>query len=555
MGSAISNPVDASTKQEIEDLIKSILKTFTTEYVKWYAIYLVKFLKDEAAKGDQTSPYRLLERPENTDVIKSGWLMKEGGLRKTWKKRFFVARHDYIVDYYEKEEEAKKEKGKVKGTMGLCGYHVIDDPNDGILKRLKTLAEKMGVDLSDIPKPKEYPKLTFEVHHHRRRCYFIQCENDDQFKEWSDVFKRVCRSAYGFRNREIVHVKAFHEAVRRTRWELGRWGWWSYGGNEEQVLSDLISDQIEWAVMGRIYAKINGNWTIRNTVRNQVCKTLDSIISAGVGPAWKAMSSTVEAARPQLEPKIKELVDPIGKAQGEIMQKIQDAAMSVINPLLEQHVNPHMAKVMEIIQSPMTQCYDESYKMFDEQINKFEVKAPKDELVKGFRQLDWFHRSWEMYNATRNLDILYDPLWALNVIFPDIYPWGLIWRGHDEIRHTMDNAMYTFEQKLLKAHEANESALNEGKALADRLKAETMADYQYDAKLSTVEWYCEVIKKIIHPPFNAVVLPACKAILDPLNDTIPDPVKQFLDINQMFDDMINGIVDESIKTVVASGQK
>jgi len=307
--------------------------------------------------------------------------------------------------------------------------------------------------------------------------------------------------------------------------------------------------------MGRIYAKINGSWTIRNTVRNQVCKTLDSIISAGVGPAWKAMSQTVESLRPQIEPKIKELVDPIGKAEGEMMQKIQDAAMSVINPLLEQHVNPHLAKIMEVIQSPMTGCYDESYKMFDEQINKFEVKAPKDELMKGFRQLDWFHRSWEMYNATRGLDILYDPLWALNIIFPDIYPWGLIWRGHDEIRRTMDNAMYTFEQKLLKECETNEGALNDGKSLAERFKCETLEDYKYDGKLRTVEWYCEVIKKIIYPPFNAVVIPACKALLDPINELIPEPLKQFLDINQMFDDLINGIIDESIKTVVSSGQK
>jgi len=267
------------------------------------------------------------------------------------------------------------------------------------------------------------------------------------------------------------------------------------------------------------------------------------------------MAQTVESLRPQIEPKIKELVDPIGRAEAEIMDKIKDAAMSVINPLLEQHVNPHMAKIMEIIQSPMTLSYDESFKMFGEQIDKFEVKAPKEELVKGFRQLDWYFRSWEMYNATRNIDILYDPLWALNVIFPDIYPWGLIWRGHDHIRNTMDNAMYTFEQRLLQACEGNEGALNEGKALAEKLKAETLEDYKYDAKLRTVEWYCEIIKKIIYPPFNAVVIPACNAIISPISDAIPDPVKQFVDIQQMFDDLINSIVDDSIKTVVSSGQK
>jgi len=284
MGIGISNPVDASTKQEIEDLIKSMLVTFTTQYVKWYALSLVRKLKMDAKTAP--SPYKLLVRPENTDNLKTGWLMKEGGLRKTWKKRFFVARYDYVVDYYEKEEESKKEKGKTKGSMSLCGYHVVEDPNDGVIKRLKNLAEKMGINVDDIPKPKEYPKLTFEVHHHRRRCYFIQAENEDQFKEWVDVFKTVCRNSYGLKNKDWVHQHAFREAVRRTRWELGRWGWWSYGGSEEQILSDMISDQIEYAVMGRIYSKITGPWPIRNTVRNQVLKTLDTIIMAGVTPAW-----------------------------------------------------------------------------------------------------------------------------------------------------------------------------------------------------------------------------------------------------------------------------
>jgi len=553
MGVGISNPVDASTKQEIEDLIKAVLKTFTTEYVKWYALYLVKKLKLDAM--EEPSPYKLLERPPNTEHLRSGWLMKEGGIRKNWKKRFFVARYNYVVDYYEKEEEANKEKGKTKGSMSLCGYHVVEDPNDGIIKRLTTLSEKMGVNMDEIPKPKEYPKLCFEVHHYRRRCYFIKTETEEEFKDWVDTFKTVCRNAYGFRNKEWVHQHAFQEAIRRTRWTLGRWGWWSYGGSEEQVLSDLIADQVEYAVMGRIYSKISGPWTIRWTVRNQVMKSLDTLIGAGVAPAWKAMSSTVESLRPTIEPKIKELVDPIGKAEAEVMDKIKNAVMSVLDPLIEQHINPHMGKIMEIIQSPMTEAYDESYNLFEQQIDKFEVKSPKDEMVKGFRNLDWFKSSWDMYNSTRKIDILYEPLWALHIVFADIYPWGLIYRGHDELRKTMDNAMYTFEAKLLKSHEENEASLNEGKALADRFKHEVLEDYKYDGKLRTVEWYCHVLKAIIMPPFEAVAGPATDALLSPLSDAIPEPMKQFLDPQQMFTDLLHSIVDACIKTVVASGQK
>jgi len=284
-------------------------------------------------------------------------------------------------------------------------------------------------------------------------------------------------------------------------------------------------------------------------------KSLDTLIGAGVAPAWKAMSSAVESLRPTIEPKIKELVDPIGKAEAEVMDKIKSAVMSVLDPLIEQHINPHLGKIMEIIQSPMTDAFEESYTLFQGQIDKFEVKGPKDELVKGFKNLDWFKSSWDMYNSTRKIDILYEPLWALNIIFPDIYPWGMIYRGHDELRRTMDNAMYTFEAKLLKAHEENESALNEGKALGDRFKAEVLTDYQHDGKIRTIEWYSHVLRAIIMPPFEAVAGPATDALLSPLSDAIPEPMKQFIDPQQMFTDLLDSIVMACIKTVVSSGQK
>jgi len=549
----MSNPVDESTKQEIQDIIKACLGTFTTQYVKWYAIFLCKKLKLDARA--EPSPYVLLDRPPNTDPLKTGWLTKEGGATKNWKKRFFVAKADYIVDYFEKEEQSKVEKPKPKGNMALCGYRVIEDPNDGVIKRLTALAEKMGIDMSQVPKPKEYPKLTFEVHHYRRRSYFLTAANEEDFKAWVDVFKTVCWRAYGFVNKDWVHVEAFKEAVRRTRWELGRWGYWSYGGSEVQILSDLISDQIDYAVMGKIYGKIQGAWQLRNMIRNKVLSVLDGMVSAGVAPAWKAMSTTVEELRPKIEPKIKELVDPIGKAEGELLNKLKEAAMSVINPLLEQHVVPHLSKIMEAMQKPMTDAYEEAYKYWDEQVGKFEVKAPKADLPKSFNPLDRLYYGWDVYNIAHKIDIMYEPLWALNIIFPDIWPWGLIYQGHNEIKGTMDNAVYTWEQKLIKAAEENEAALGDGKALNDKFRAEVVEQYKHDGKLRIIAWYAQSIKTIIMPPFNAVVIPATKAIITPIADAIPEPLREFIDIESLFMELLNGILDESINTVVGSGQK
>jgi len=552
MGVGVSNPVDEATKNEIAELIKSVCATFTTQYVKWYAIFLCQKLKMDARA--EPSPFKLLERPPSTIPLKTGWLTKEGGATKSWKKRFFVAKSDYVVNYYDKEEESKKEKGKTKGTMSLCGYSVIEDPNAGVIQRLTQLAEKMGIDMSQVPKPKEYPKLTFEVHHYRRRSYFIQAANEEDFKAWVDVFKTVCWRAYGFVNKDPVHVNAFREAVRRTRWELGRWGYWSYGGSEVQILSDLISDQIDYAVMGRIYGKIQGAWQIRNLIRNKVLSALDTMVSAAVAPAWKAMSQVVEELRPKLEPTIAELVDPIGKAEGELINKLKEGAMSIINPILEEHVTPHLAKIMEAMQKPMKDAYDESVKYWEENVAKFEIKGPKADLDKNFGEIDRLYNSWESYNIAHKIDVMYEPLWALHIIFSDIYPWGLIYQGHQDIRGTIDDAVYTFEVAVKKEAEENEACLGDAKALNDKIRALVLPDYQEDAKTRTMLWYHKSIKAIIMPPFNALVIPACKAIISPIADAIPEAMKAFVDPNRLFDELINGIIDESIETVIRSGQ-
>jgi len=547
MGGAFSSPVDGATKQEMEELIKAVLKTFTLEYTKGYALALVAKLKEDAKAGPPEE-WKLMERPPWDRDLKEGFLMKEGGIRKNWKKRFFVVRPNYKIDYFESEAEARKEKGKKKGTISLAGYRVVEDVNNGILNKLKQMAEKMNMDTSQLPKPKEYPQWTLELHHERRRCYFLQCENEEEFKKWSEQFKTCCWRAYGYNNDDPVHVTAFDEAVRKTRWELGRWGWWSWGGSEEQILSDLISDQIDWAVMGRVYSKITGPWSVRYAIRNQVLKAIDKAVGAAVKPAWAAMDTAVKELRTKIEPTIKEMVDPIGKAEAEIIEKIKNAVMSQIEPILKEHVTPHLSKIVEVIKAPMNQGYDECFHIFEEHVSKWEPKGTtREELLKSFYDLDWLPRSWRMWPATDKLSVMYDPLWALHVIFPDIYPWSTVWDGQDELRKRTDNAIYTWEERLLAAVEAEGG---DPKTHAEKLKALVLADFKEDAQKSVGFYYHAIMKKIVLPPFEALVVPACKALLEPLDEAVPEPMKQFINIMKMFEDVYNGVIDDSIQIVL-----
>jgi len=541
--------MDGALRQEITNLIKRVLETFTLQYTKSYVLALVRLIKLESQ--EKPSEFLLEERPPWTEDFKTGYLVKEGAVRKNWKKRWFVARPNYTVDYYESEAELQKPKPKKKGTMSLCGYSVVEDPNQGILVRIKRLAEKMGVDFSNLPKPKEYPPLVFELYHSRRRCYYIQAKDKQEFDDWVAAFRTICWRAwyYGLSWDDWCHKRAFPEAVRKTRWELGRWGWYSGYGSEEQILAEMIADELEYDIMGRIYGKLSGPWMVRNMLRNQVQKVIDNMVLTAVKPAWAGMQKVVKELRPKIEPKIREAVGPLFKAEVDIIEKMKNAVMSVIDPLLQEHVCPHLGKIVAILKSPMTDAFDAAFGIWNEHINKWE---PQEDLQSSFRNLDYFPRSyWEMRPATEKTDVMYEPLWALHEIFSDIYPWSLIWSAHDVLRNTTDNAVWTWEQALLKAKEEGKSP---DKSVAGTVRDQVFEKFTHDADISTTQYFCEILKKIVMPPFEALLQPAAKNIIDPLAELVPEPLQEFLDIKQMFEDLYNGIVDAAIETVVRSDQ-
>lgn len=535
--------MDAQLKKEIADTIKKAVTIFTVQYTKAYLLAIVRMIKLESKK--KTIDWHLESRPPREENFKEGYITKESVHLKNWNKRYFVFKPNYSIDYYDSDtlahqKENTGKEGKKRGTINLSGYYVIEDPNQGALVRLKRLAEKMGMDLSNLPKPKEYPPLTFEVHHSRRPCFFLKCENKEEFDQWVAQFKTACWNARAFSWDDWCHQRAFPIALRKTRWEMGRWGWWGGQGSEEQLLAELIADELEYDIMGRIYGGLPGPWIIRNQIRNRTLQAIDVMILAAVKPAWAGMRKAAEELRPKIEPKIREATEPIFKAENEIIGKMRESVMSVLEPLLKEHVTPHLTKIVGIIKSPMRDAFADCANLFDDKISKWTPGS--GELEKSFRDLDYFSRSyWELRSAIKRTDDMYDPLWLLREIFSDIYPWGLIWKGHNYIYKHTDNAVYTWEQAMLK---------EKNPELAEPLKRDVIIKFRHDTDIATQKYYASILKKIVMPPFEAAVHPVSKHIIEPLADSIPEPLREFIDIKQMFEDLYKGIVMDSINVIL-----
>jgi len=226
-----------------------------------------------------------------------------------------------------------------------------------------------------------------------------------------------------------------------------------------------------------------------------------------------------------------------------IRNKMKEAVLSIINPLLDEHVTPHLGKIYQVINQPMADAYNNCHEIWNEKIEALEMTGGPDDLKKRFKDLARVQGSWDMYKSTRVLDELYEPLWALNLVFPDIYPWWSIWKGQGNIRTLIDNGFFTLEEKVLALAAEKPDAVESSKA---ELKALVFEQIKQDSHLRALNWYRKVLMKIIMPPLNALAVPAAKVALEPLNNLIPDPMKTFIDINGMFDDLLNDIVGGAI---------
>lgn len=151
---------------------------------------------------------------------------------------------------------------------------------------------------------------------------------------------------------------------------------------------------------------------------------------------------------------------------------------------------------------------------------------------------------------------MYDPLQALSTIFTDLWAWSLIWDARDKLRKRADSAVYTFEARLMASIDANPALLNDNQALkaaAAKIRDGIIEDFKYDAALASKQFYLRIMRGVVMPPFQKLVIPACKTIIDPIASVIPDPMKQIIDPRKTFmrilDDIINGaifvVIDEA----------
>jgi len=354
------------------------------------------------------------------------------------------------------------------------------------------------------------------------------------------MFRECTWENKGLKNQEWVHVQAFNKSVWETRWHLGRWGWYSYGGNEETILSDLIADQVEWAVMGPVYSKLSGPYIIRNQVSKKIQGVIDTAVMAAVKPSWAAMAKAADELKPVIEPVLKEVGTALGETEMKIKQAIKDAVLPIINPQMDEHVKPHVGKVLDLLRDPMEKAYTGATEVWVNMSNDFEkeVKHKKDEFKANSYAVNKV--MWYTYKAKDELQECYDPLWLLEIIFPQIWPYSVIYEGKKAVDNGIDSACYSYYKRMNKKFKKDENAVEKHSV---EIKNEITQQLKHDAHIHKMLWYNKALKLIIMPALHKIVKPLVEPALGPIDSMVPDPMKQLINISSLFDEILHDLVD------------
>lgn len=391
--------------------------------------------------------------------------------------------------------------------------------------------------------------------HVKRTPYVLQCETLAEKKEWMEVLKECCKAAGPPINPDPVMAAAFEAAHKAASWEAGMWGWWRITGDEAEMLADVISHVVYRTVISPAIDGADPNIPIKikRMATSAINKQVTTLIRAAVGPAWKALTDQVKNNREKIEEKLKPLLDQINKAKQDLLAKMQEGIMKIVDPLMEKIGTVVLGKVMPVITEPIMRGFQDTFTVLDEQIKELAKDVDSKEKLEKLchekrRQLHYWWGPMRDINDglddfRRNVSDLIQGSDALSHISVS----SVMRTVQDSIFLLIDNTLYTLQE------EAEPSA--DGVAAAWK---SVSAKLLHDSQVTLLKTYADILNMALVAPIQEKVLQsdALKGIMDPLDAMVPDAIQDFISPSGLLEELLGNVCDAAVdKAVESSSEK
>eukprot|EP00768_Dysnectes_brevis_P006615 gnl/Dysnectes_brevis/527_a584_6623.p1 GENE.gnl/Dysnectes_brevis/527_a584_6623~~gnl/Dysnectes_brevis/527_a584_6623.p1 ORF type:complete len:533 (+),score=178.58 gnl/Dysnectes_brevis/527_a584_6623:35-1600(+) len=507
--------------QHAKNRIEALLKYFTEVYLEEYKISLIKFVKNEILEHPP-SPYRLLAPAPDTEDIISGWMTKEGGTVKNWKRRFAVMKYDYSIEYFAAEPVEGK-KNKPKGIIYPCGYELVENPTEEQPERQHCVS----------------------LAHDRRRNWFLDFDDEETKKEWIQKIQSAVENAGAPLNKDIVARTAFQKAYRRARWYGSCWTYYKLDADEGTMLGELITYCVSRDCADALF-KGKSDFA-RKAVDKVLAKTINTMVFA----AWKSACAAVTSMREAIEGPLKTSMEPLVKLEQDLAKKLDELARPGLMPLVEEHVVPPLANILGCVTGDIFEAFSSYLGEFQarttDMITKIKAANTLEEMTKlcywSTRHFKW--GGWGgLREPTKHLSKFIKPLSEFP--FDHFRPWRFKRAGYLAMADLSRNAYFTLESLV-------KGAVKEGADVASAIDAaaiETTERLVHDTRLAIMQYITDGLLMIIWDPLARVALPALSKLTSPLDSMIPGPLKNFIVLGDLLENFINGVVVDTCRMAV-----
>jgi len=303
-------------------------------------------------------------------------------------------------------------------------------------------------------------------------------------------------------------------------------------------------------------------------VQDMVESTVTKLVKQGVDQAWPKTLEGVKKAEDELRKKITPVLGPIGEAERKIKDGIREAVGDAIGSVLNSGAKPVLEKVLPLLFEPIINSHVLSYKILQVIYKdlKAEVKENKTTTLEDFkyrlRKTLWKIGYWrgdgsvwekivepELYPLEENLR-------KLGKVPPFSYlsPWRVRWDIQQSIENLLKDAWYTIQtdEKVTAELEAKKPV----DEVLETIYPSIAEKYFHDSKMVLRETIVDILREIILTPIQklAAAAPGVKDTLDKLDEAIPSAVKDFISMNQTFDELLEGVVMDLITKQVDSNE-
>jgi len=439
--------------------------------------------------------------------------------------------------------------------LGYSGPELVCD------KCFQTLNTK-GLDAFTFKEPTE--TLGLRLSHDQRKPRFIEFDNNEERDKWSNAIRVCSRYASPPVNKNKVLAAAFADAHRYC-WNYNGpwWRWWRIFGDECEMLTVLVAFIVRERCLERVIRSMGVPSFAARYAANMAKTAIDNAVSSSVTAGWSTILKGAEAAEEKLREELKPLLGPIGEQQQKLMDNLRASLGGAINGAIASVGKPLIEKVLPMVFQPMLNVHVQSYRVLKEVYEQVKTECSRYQC-NNERDFHWRVSSgnnswWKVYQiCNQELDPMLDLLRALGSVppFNYLYPYGIYYCIRDNTNSLLTDAMFTVEKD-----ERVVAVLSQGGAATSTALSDIWPDiarkYLHDSRIVAKETMTAILWQLIGTPILKTVLeaPGVSDALNTVDGLIPDPIKPFLPIKDLFEELVKNILTDVITETVANNSE